>query len=70
MKGREKTNIEMSFLIAIVSGILLVTFNREVTEFTRSIREKPFESFVVLLLILIVSLLLRLTRNIEKATGK
>ena len=71
MNATDKSNIIISSLIAIVSGLLFLTFAPEVSEFTKTMRENPFESFVVLVLILIVVLLLHLTvRKDEKTTPK
>jgi len=55
-----KSNIIIGFLIAILSGLLLLTFNSEAVEFTMAIRENLFETFVLLLLIAILILVIQL----------
>ena len=60
-----KTNMLFGFLIAIVSGLLLLTFNPEAMELTRVIRENLFETFVVLLLITIIILVIQLHLKIN-----
>jgi len=65
MSGNYKTNIVFGFFIAIVSGLLLLTFNPEAVELTRAIRENLFETFVVLLLITIIILVIQLHLKIN-----
>jgi hypothetical protein len=65
MSENYKSNIVISFLIAIVSGLLLLTFHSEAIELTRAIRENLFETFAVLLLITILILVLQLHLKIN-----
>lgn len=60
-----KSNIIIGFLIAIVSGLLLLTFNSEAMEFTMAIRENLFETFVLVLLIAILILVIQLNWKVN-----
>lgn len=46
-----------SIIITLVMGLFFIMFEKEITELCKKIRSKPFESFVVVSLFIVMALL-------------
>jgi len=68
MSGDYKSNIIISVLVTVISGLLFVMFNPEVAQLTKALRDNLFETLVISFLVLIFVIVLRLHSKLNEKT--